>query len=64
MKSETEDSVATLRRIENEAAALVQGLPPGIPAYRARLIEGIAAHLAFTLVLERGGDPPRDAASA
>lgn len=57
MKSQTEDSVATLRRIEDEAAALARGLPPGVPAHRARLIEGIAAHLALTLELTHEARP-------
>jgi hypothetical protein len=62
MTDEKADSLAKLRAIEEQAAALVRELPPGLPSHRARLIESIAAHLALTRELEREAGRLQDAA--
>jgi hypothetical protein len=61
MNDEMQDSLAKLRAIEAQAAALVRELPPGLPSHRARLIECIAAHLALTREMH-GSGPLQNAA--
>lgn len=64
MDGEADKFLRKLRQIEEHARALTQELGPGEGQNRARLIWGIAAHLALTLELDEAGQPgaPADGA--
>lgn len=66
MESEGEKFLRKLRQIEEHARALTQELPPGEAQNRARLVWGVAAHLALKFELEQTrhpGSAPGDGAS-